>query len=1046
MNISHKSLFSNNFSKEKRQFYEKIGNRYYHAYIKYQKKNPDNKDYKKKVINWLFSKDEETRMLLCSVENKKYTTFINDAYNQYKKNPSVKINIIDDEDDDKAKLLYFNNIKISGNDNCYDYYRKQNEFLKEIIFYQCESPINDYDKYSNYFTFSHILKTNQLTFTNFCDEFSNNEFLKNPLKYKREEQNKMTNTYFKLPEWLNENNIPENNDRNYINCYYPNLSSYYSLSKLFLALIEQVLSVRYIIYSDTNNLEEILSSIYLYKLFEKRNKIILYLTPKEKKFSFLYFKLDELIKQLYNDKNLEEFITKNITESEGLLNYILFNKDDDINTNILEGNTFFSNFFKKNEPKNFIEFFMFIPISKLFTYEDFYFRGIFEKINETYSNQVYKDLILSEEKRVKKRRKKKKKHIGKDLKNNDMDKNNENYNKINDETDKIIDYGEEILKILSESNMEKIRKEDNEPCNTTPKNTKNPDFVIKDNSNNFENSISINELNKTNEKFDVNNNTINNYDINNNILKNESKINEEEKSLNDYIENKENLSIKKKNKQKGFFLYDTKKNNTKSNKKKKKNEQNNKNQITENNNKIENDNTNKSMINCKENFVNELNNNQNKLNSTGKTGESIFQNEKINLSVTNKDNNINNIINEKEEDKNNHLINKNLINESDQSLTTSLTFTNNEDTKQNIIINNNIININLQNNFIMKENIFMLNNNPSISLEKLNNNIEVYYNDLEDALIIQRKIKDEIINYFSSFINEIFPNSKLIIYGSSLYNLDIDTSDLDLSLSTESKISLSDLEKYLLEHNENNQFKKINAILSASVPIIKLEIDYLKLNNNKINNLYESLKNTKYYKSYYNINIEKENEKKNYMNNINIDISLNSTNNDQLDFIKEVLKNYPKIKPLIKIIKKILQLKEMNNSYKGGMSSYCLFLLIYSYIKLYYNKDNGDIIINVDYGTLLLGILLYYTACIDFNCTIIAPHLLNPFIIKCPLESIPTIIEPISKNNAGKNIFKIFDVVNILYEIYKDIFLIIKENNNNDKNLIYELLKKYTNE
>ena len=48
MNISHKSLFSNNFSKEKRQFYEKIGNRYYHAYIKYQKKNPDTKDYKKK--------------------------------------------------------------------------------------------------------------------------------------------------------------------------------------------------------------------------------------------------------------------------------------------------------------------------------------------------------------------------------------------------------------------------------------------------------------------------------------------------------------------------------------------------------------------------------------------------------------------------------------------------------------------------------------------------------------------------------------------------------------------------------------------------------------------------------------------------------------------------------------------------------------------------------------------------------------------------------------------------------------------------------------
>ena len=167
MNISHKTLFSNNYLKEKRQFYEKIGNRYYHAYTKYQKKYPDNKDYKKRVISWLFSKDEETRMLLCSVENKKYSKFINEAYNQYKKKPSVKIYLKDDEDDDKAKLLYNNNIKINRNDNFHNYYRMQNDFLKEVIFYQCESPINDYDKYCSYLTFSHILKINQLTFTNF---------------------------------------------------------------------------------------------------------------------------------------------------------------------------------------------------------------------------------------------------------------------------------------------------------------------------------------------------------------------------------------------------------------------------------------------------------------------------------------------------------------------------------------------------------------------------------------------------------------------------------------------------------------------------------------------------------------------------------------------------------------------------------------------------------------------------------------------------------------------------------------------------------------
>ena len=81
--------------------------------------------------------------------------------------------------------------------------------------------------------------------------------------------------------------------------------------------------------------------------------------------------------------------------------------------------------------------------------------------------------------------------------------------------------------------------------------------------------------------------------------------------------------------------------------------------------------------------------------------------------------------------------------------------------------------------------------------------------------------------------------------------------------------------------------------------------------------------------------------------------------------------------------------------------------------------------------------------CMDFKYTIINPCLNNPFIISSfPLETIPTIIEPTTMKNAGKNIFKIFDVVNSLNEIYRDIFIVIKENNN-DENLIYKLFKKY---
>ena len=177
------------------------------------------------------------------------------------------------------------------------------------------------------------------------------------------------------------------------------------------------------------------------------------------------------------------------------------------------------------------------------------------------------------------------------------------------------------------------------------------------------------------------------------------------------------------------------------------------------------------------------------------------------------------------------------------------------------------------------------------------------------------------------------------------------------------------------------------------------------------------------------------------MNKISVDISINSANDKQLELIQNILKDYPQIKPLIKIIKKLLQIKEMNNPYKGGMSSYCLFLLLYSYIKLYNKKEN--IIFNNDYGSLLIGFLYYYITYIDFKSTIIAPHQINPFIIKSQLDSIPTIIEPITKQNAGKTIFKIFDVINIFYQIYKDIFLLMEEKNSN---VIYELILKYLNE
>ena len=134
----------------------------------------------------------------------------------------------------------------------------------------------------------------------------------------------------------------------------------------------------------------------------------------------------------------------------------------------------------------------------------------------------------------------------------------------------------------------------------------------------------------------------------------------------------------------------------------------------------------------------------------------------------------------------------------------------------------------------------------------------------------------------------------------------------------------------------------------------------------------------------------------------------------------------------------------MNNSYKGGMSSYCLFLIIYSYLKMYSPFYTNNSIEN-SYGSLLIGFLFHYVMYIDFKYTMINPLLDNPFnILSYPVETIPTIIEPTTLKNAGKNIYRIYDVVKTLSEIYRDIYIILKRDyNDTDENYIYELFKNY---
>ena len=83
-----------------------------------------------------------------------------------------------------------------------------------------------------------------------CYKISNGRFLTSPIEIIKVPNNKYI---FDYPNW-----IKENND--------------FTLAQYILSLIEQVLSIRYILYKENKNLKKIIISTYLYDLFNKKNR------------------------------------------------------------------------------------------------------------------------------------------------------------------------------------------------------------------------------------------------------------------------------------------------------------------------------------------------------------------------------------------------------------------------------------------------------------------------------------------------------------------------------------------------------------------------------------------------------------------------------------------------------------------------------------------------------------------------------------------------------------------------------------------------------
>ena len=682
-----------------------------------------------------------------------------------------------------------------------------------------------------------------------------------------------------------------------------------------------------------------------------------------------------------------------------------------------------------------------------FELEDISENDISEENNNSENNnnlQMNENDGKKKKKKHKKRNKKKKNKI-----NDDIDNDIINQNQI--KNDIIFKEKNEIINTNNIINSKKIQIESN----------------IKINNKNNE----INNINIKKDILEINNSFKDKVDkekkINNDLVQEE--IKEQKQNKNDNNEKlkieeniKENSKNKKKN-EKEFFLFPV----NKSNKKKDK---------ATNTNQKDKKNSSNIIIDTKDEKNSSINN-KNISNEEKNVPNKITQEKPKNEEINNKEENIISMnsfeINQKSQNSNikNNNIDKNKIEH--QTLKESELLKKND--KSNNINESKLVN-----------NIYFLNQsayfNP-IFYNNCNNSFFIFQNDLftilgKDILKFQKIVennlieiniyREKVINKLKQFILANLSSKyyiKFLFYGSHSTGLSIESSDIDILIKFQKK---NIDEKYQINSQQNIQdlifqlnedFKKnitelnidkINPIYTASIPVLKIECllkDIIPVDiQNKLSEKYL-------------FNFENELLKLNFdftfleVADINKEQIIPSK--EIINYIKDTINIYPNIKPIILVLKRYMQIKKLNSSYHGGLSSFSLFLLVASYNKHIFN-ENKYLDKNKDFNNLLgqifYGFFMFY-ASFNFKINSIDLKKINPIILLNEFsESKITLIDPITGLNAAKSTFKIEQIkytFNNAIMAINDIFFKNMNYIDNDEqsNIITKLLtsNNYTN-
>lgn len=311
----------------------------------------------------------------------------------------------------------------------------------------------------------------------------------------------------------------------------------------------------------------------------------------------------------------------------------------------------------------------------------------------------------------------------------------------------------------------------------------------------------------------------------------------------------------------------------------------------------------------------------------------------------------------------------------------------------------------------------------------LNDQIKNMLKETERLLESVRKERNSVINSIENLVKQTYQGCSssqhgqyvgIKMYGSMASGLAIEQSDVDLAvvgldLQGDKDIQIREMRRLCdqLDCFMKSKLTSLKFIETASVPVIKLQVDLQKVyqriskhqgpglrsQDSNLSEIEDSMR-------HLGIDITFEDcSKQSYMAPYRINHGISC-----ISSIQELCINQPTLKPIVLVLKKILQLHNLNQPYLGGLNSYSLVIMTYAYLRWFGTPSTSK---------NLRELLNYYGNFFNPSKTIVSTNGLNSDQSHQCLPDPVTVIDPLNeKNNITRSSFRIRDIQQIFKEGY----------------------------